>query len=164
MPPAVQRYLVLEQGVGSAIFNLFVNAAIAWAMFRGAATVPMWGEQSIGADTIGTTFFLPFLTCLIATRIVRAQVRRGRVPAFAAIPSLVARLPRGTAVRGAVLGVIGIAAVGVPAAIALSQLGVTEMRFWPFVGFKAVFAAVLAAVVTPVVALYALASPHPPER
>jgi hypothetical protein len=38
------------------------------------------------------------------------------------------------------------------------------MRLWPFVGFKAAFAAVLAAVVTPVIALYALASPHPPER
>jgi hypothetical protein len=163
MPPAVQRYLVLEQGVGSAILNLLINGVIAWAMFRGATTVPMWGQQSIGADTIGTTFFLPFLTCLIATRIVRAQVRSGRVPAFAAIPPLVARLPRGTAARGAVLGVIGIAAVGVPAAIALTQLGVTEMRFWPFVGFKAAFAAALAAVVTPVIALYALA-PHPPER
>ncbi len=164
MPLAVRRYLVLEQGVGAGVLNLLINAAIAWAMFRGATTVPMWGQQSIGADTIGTTFFLPFLTCLIATRIVRAQVRSGRVPAFAAIPSLVARLPRGTAARGAVLGALGVAVVGVPAAIGLSLLGVTEMRFWSFVGFKAVFAALLAMVVTPVVALYTLASPMPLER
>ncbi len=161
MPPGVQRYLVLEQGVGSGVLNLLINAAIAWVMFRGATTVPMWGEQSIGADTIGTTFFLPFLTCLIGTRIVRAQVRSGRVPAFADVPTLVVRLPRGTAARGAMLGALSVAVVGVPAAIALSGLGVTEMRFWPFVGFKAIFAALLATVVTPVIALYALASPSP---
>jgi len=164
MPPVVRRYLLLDQGVGAGVINLLINAAIAWAVFHGATTVPMWGEQSIGADTIGTTFLLPFLTCLIATRIVRAQVRSGRVPAYAAIPPLLARLPRGAAARGAVLGAIGVAVVGVPAAFALSLLGVAEMRFWPFVGFKAVFAALLATVVTPVIALYALVSPRPAER
>ena len=164
MPPVVRRYLLLDQGVGAGVINLLINAAIAWAMFRGATTVPMWGEQSIGGDTIGTTFLLPFLSCLIATRIVRAQVRSGRVPPLVAMSPLLARMPRGTAARGVVLGVVGVAVVGVPAAIALSSLGVTEMRFWSFVGFKAVFAALLATVVTPVIALYALASPSLPER
>jgi hypothetical protein len=164
MPPAVRRYVVLEQGVGAAVVNLLINGVIAWAMFRGAATVPMWGEQSIGGDTIGTTFFLPFLTSLIATRIVWAQMRSGRVPALAEIPPALPRLPRSPAARGAVLGVLGVAVVGVPAAFALSFAGITEMRFWSFVGFKATFAALLGLVVTPVIALYALASPRPRER
>jgi len=62
--PAQRRYLLLEQGVGAAGFNFLLNAAIAWLMFRGADVVPLWGQQSIAGDTIGTSIILPFLTCL----------------------------------------------------------------------------------------------------
>src|SRR5438874_2612083 len=82
MSPAVRRYLLLEQGVGAAVFNLVLNAAIAWAMFRSVAVVPLWGQQSIMGDTIGTCFLLPLLTCLIATRLVRSHVRAGKVAAL----------------------------------------------------------------------------------
>jgi hypothetical protein len=157
MSPVLQRYLVLEQGVGAAIFNLLVNAAIAWATFRGLATVPLWGQQSVGGDTIGTAFVLPFLTTLIASRIVRAHVRSGRIPALAWGASPWRRLPTGLVGRGLVLGVACIVAVGLPTAIALGAVGVDSMTFGGFIAFKATFAAALAALVTPLVARAALA-------
>ncbi len=65
MSRAQRRYLLFEQGVGAAVFNFLLNAAIAWLIFRGADVVPLWGQQSIAGDTIGTSVILPFLTCLI---------------------------------------------------------------------------------------------------
>jgi hypothetical protein len=153
-----RRYLLLEQGVGAGVVNVVINAAIAWLMFRGAAAVPLWGQQSIGGDMIGTAFMLPFMTALIATRIVRGQVRGGHVPGLAlATPSVLQRLPRTPAGRGAVLGAICIVVVGVPATLVLGALGVSEMAFGSFIGFKAAFAGVFGALVTPVLARLALA-------
>ena len=62
---------------------MVINGAIGWAMFRGVATIPLWGASSIGGDTLGTSFFLPAITCLIVTPLVRGQVRKGAAPAFA---------------------------------------------------------------------------------
>jgi hypothetical protein len=158
MSPRHRRYLLLEQGVGSGVFNLLLNAAIAWLVFRGAERVPLWGEQSIGGDTIITAFMLPFLTTLIASRIVRRHVRTGHVPAFAWDGSrLAAWIPSGLTLRGAVLGIVGVVFAGIPMAQALGALGVHEMTFGGFVAFKALFAAVLGTIVTPLVARAALA-------
>src|SRR4029453_7555172 len=89
-----RRYLLLDQGIGAGIVNLLLNAAIAWLLFRGMEAVPMWGEQSIGGDTIGTAFVLPFLSTLIASAIVRSQVRAGYVSAVAlSAGSALRRLP-----------------------------------------------------------------------
>src|SRR5262249_42490303 len=129
-----RRYLLLEQGVGAGIVNVLLNAAIAWLVFRGAARVPLWGQQSIGGDTIVTTFMRPFMTALIATRIVRGQVRDGHVPGLALAASSVlqglqSRSPSG---RGAVIGAVCIVLVGVPATLVLGALGVSEMTFGSF--------------------------------
>ena len=163
MSSAQSRYLG-EQGVGSAIFNFVLNGVIAWLMFRGQATVPLFGQQSIAGDTIGTCFFLPFLTCLIVTRVARGHVRAGKVAGIgwtrASHPTL-RWLPAGTALRGFVLGLGCIATFAVLTISVLNALGVHELRLWPFVLFKASFAAGLAAIVTPVIALWAIAEPGP---
>jgi hypothetical protein len=157
MSPHVQRYLLIEQGIGAAVFNLLLNAAIAWAVFRGATTVPLWGDQSIGGDTIVTAFLLPFFTTLIASRIVRGHVRSGHVPSLAWGGSPLGHLPRGLVGRGIVLGFVCILVVGMPTAFGLGALGVSSMTFGGFIAFKALFAAALGAVVTPLVARAALA-------
>jgi hypothetical protein len=157
MSPVHRRYLLLEQGIGAGVVNLAINAAIAWAMFRGMTTVPLWGDLSIGGDTIGTTFFLPFLTTLFASRAVRGHVRRGRVPALPWGDPPGRRVPRGLAARGALLGVLCVLVVGLPTAHGLDAAGVAAMSFGDFLVFKALFAAVLGMLVTPVVARAALA-------
>jgi hypothetical protein len=153
-----RRYLLLDQGLGAGIVNLLLNAGIAWLLFRGMESVPMWGQQSIGGDTIGTAFVLPFLSTLIASAVVRGQVRAGYVPAAAlSARSALRRLPHGLAGRGAVLGAIAVVLTGIPTAMALDAAGTVEMGFRDFVLFKALFAAALGALVTPVIARAALA-------
>jgi hypothetical protein len=164
MPPSVRRYLVREHVVGSAVFNLLFNALIAWLLFRGLEDVPLWGQQSIAGDTLATAFMLPFLTTLIVTRLARGHVRGGRVERLAwtrRSHPVLAWLPAALLPRAVVLGVLGVVLVGIPTAWALGALQVDAMAFWPFVGFKALLAAAMAAVVTPVVALWALVEPAP---
>jgi hypothetical protein len=158
MSPQHRRYLLLDQGIGAGIVNLLLNAGIAWLLFRGMEVVPLWGQQSIAGDTIGTAFVLPFLSTLIASAVVRSQVRSGYVSAVAlSATSALRRLPQGLAGRGAVLGLIAVILTGLPTAAALDAAGVGEMAFGQFVTFKAVFAAVLGALVTPIIARAALA-------
>jgi len=66
-------------------------------------------------------------------------------------------LPRTTGRRGVVLGLVSIALLAPLALFALVLLGVAAMPFWRFVIFKAAFAAIAAALVTPLVALWAIA-------
>ena len=159
MSPAQRRYLLLEQGVGAAGFNFLLNAAIAWLMFRGADVVPLWGQQSIAGDTIGTSIILPFLTCLIATRLVRGHVRSGKVAPLGwsrDTQPWLGWLPHGTLARGLALGAAGPVVFAPPAVLALVALDVPHLGLGPFVVFKASFAAAEALVVTPLVALWAI--------
>jgi len=156
MSPEHKRFLLLEEGVGSVVVNLILNALIAYLMFRGATTVPLWGDQSIAGDTIGTCFFLPLFTCLIVTRLARQQVHSGRLTALPGTPLGLQWMPARSFWRGAVLGVICALLVSPPALWALAALGVTQQSFWGFVVFKAMFAAALGAFVTPLIALWAI--------
>ncbi len=160
MSPDHRKYLVLEQGVGAGVVNFVLNAIIAWAMFRGSESVPLFGQQSIAGDTIGTTFMLPLLTCLIVTPLARQQIRNGR---FAALgwsadshPTL-AWVPTRTFWRGLAIALVCTMAVAPLSIWALNTVHLTAMSFWSFVTFKATFAALLGAVVTPFIALWAIA-------
>ncbi|HLK12293.1 MAG TPA: hypothetical protein VKW76_13015 [Candidatus Binatia bacterium] len=129
-------------------------------MFRGTSEVPLWGSRSIGNDTIGTSFFLPLITCLAVTRLARAAVRSGHVPALdwtRATHPVLRWLPRGTARRGLLLGLACALTVGPLAVTLFGRLGLAPLRLWSFVVLKATYAAVLGAFVTPALALWAIA-------
>lgn len=164
MNDAHRRYLIVEQGIGAAAFNLLLNGGIAWLMFRSLETVPLWGDRSIAADTLGTLFFLPFFTCLVVTGLTHRQLRRGKLQPVAwrrdAHPAL-RRLPRATLARSLVLGAGAVAVVGPVAVASLGALGVEGMGFWTFVAFKAGVAAGLAVLFTPLIALCALGDGSP---
>ncbi|MBW2425644.1 MAG: hypothetical protein JRG86_15470, partial [Deltaproteobacteria bacterium] len=110
-----RRFLLVEQGLIPTVFNLVLNGLIAWALFRSAAAVPLWGESSIGVDLVATSFLLPFLTCIIVSALVGRQVDAGKMP----------RLPsdqfphsgwfrRSSFVRGLFLGVAGVLFAAIP--------------------------------------------------
>jgi len=156
---AHRTYALRDNGIGAAIVNFLINGAIAWLMFRTVVSVPLWGQQSIAGDTIGTGFFLPFITCLIVTPLTLRQVQSGNLPrpAWSRIDHpLLARLPSGAAKRGALLGAFGALVAAPPVVLAFLVLGVGELGLWRFIAFKAIFAAILAAIVTPLIALAAL--------
>jgi hypothetical protein len=154
-----QRFLVIEQGAVPTIFNLVLNGAIAWALFRSATHVPLWGESSLGIDLLATAFLLPFLTCLIVSAIVKRHVRDGKVP-----PLPAAQLPhtswseRSPMQRALVLGAAGVVFGALPLVWALSLAQAQPLAVSSFVAFKAVWAALLALAVTPIVGWWALAN------
>lgn len=150
-------YLLVGQVVLPAVINLVLNGAIGFAMFRGASEVPFLGQQSIVGDTLGTCFFLPAITCLIVTPIVRGHVKKGAAePLRGALPGWLEAFRRTLVPRALGLGLAGVVVAGAIALASFALLGVESLAFGPFLGFKALFAAVLAALVTPLIALLAL--------
>ena len=154
-----RRFLLIEQGAIPTVFNLVLNGLIAWALFRSAAAVPLWGESSVGVDLLATGFLLPFLTCVIVSAVVARHVRAGKVP-----PLPPGQLPhsrwflRSSSARGLFLGCAGVLFGAAPIVWALSLGRAEPLPVASFVGFKAVWAAMLALLVTPVVGWWALAS------
>ena len=153
-----RRFLWVGQGVVAFAINVVLNGAIGWAMFRGAETIPLWGASSIGGDTLGTSFFLPAITCLIVTPLVRGQVRKGAAPAFeGALAGWLRPFQRPLPLRAVALGLVCIPIAGGAGVALLCALGVAALDFAPFLGWKALYAGVLAACVQPAIALLALA-------
>lgn len=157
-----RRFLVVDQAVVPGIFNLVLNAGIAWLLFRSVSMIPLWGatsdEASAGVDLLATAFLLPFFSCLIVSRLVVGQVRSGKL---APLPP--ERIPvsgwshRSIFVRGLFLGVCGIVLAAAPLVAALSIADSASFGTNAFVGFKAGWTALLAAVISPVIAWWALA-------
>lgn len=162
MEPHHRRFLIVEQGIGSALFNLVLNGAIAWALFRDLDVVPLWGQASIAGDTLGTCFFLPFFTALIVTPLVRRRVNKGGIDGLGwtrESHALLGWLPAGTFRRALALGALTLVVIGPLMILALHGFSVAELAFGPFIAFKATFAGLLALLVTPVISLWALAEP-----
>ena len=156
---AAQRgYLWVGQVMVPALINLVLNGLIGWAMFRGVSELPRLGNPSIVGDTLGTCFFLPAITCLIVTPIVRAHVKKGTAqPLVGALPGWLAWFQRRLVLRAIALGLATVAVAGSVVAAALALLGIEALAFTPFLIFKAVFAGLLGGLVTPLIALLALA-------
>lgn len=153
-----RRFLWLGHSVVPFAINVVLNAGIGWATFRGMESVPLFGASSIAGDTLVTSFFLPAITCLIVTPLVRGQVRRGAAPAFAGVlPGWLRRFRRALPLRAAALGLACVPLAGGAAVALLAALGVPALDFASFVGWKALYAGVLGALVTPAIALLALA-------
>jgi hypothetical protein len=158
---AQRKYLVHEQIIGSALFNLMLNAGLAWLGFRHHDAVPMRGDPSILNDAIGTAVLLPLLTCLIVTPLVRKRVRSGKLEPLIELPpgyDMLHWLPSWSFFRGLVLALLCLAWV-TPLYLGLLFLcGVESMSVGGFVVVKGLYAAIMAAQVSPAIALYVMAT------
>jgi len=157
------RFLIVDELVGSMIVNFPLNAAIAWFMFRSADSVPLWGWSSIAADTVVTAFMLPLLTALFATRVARTRVVSGRLPSLPR-PASFTWLPQWSLQRGAIVGAASVALVASPCVVGFVLLGLPRLSTWTFIGFKAIFATVLGAAVTPLLGWWALSDISAPAN
>jgi hypothetical protein len=153
--PAQRRFLLVDNGVGPFIANLVINWVIAWLLFRNATHVPLWGHSSIAGDTIATSFLLPLITCLIVTPIARGRVRAGLVQQLARADSW-KWLPRNVTLRGTVIGILCLIAFTPLTLLGFWVLGIAELTPWQFIWFKATFAAIEGALITPFLALWAI--------
>jgi hypothetical protein len=157
LAPDHRRFLLVDQGIGPTVFNFALNAGIAWAMFRTAASVPLWGQSSIAGDTIATAFILPLLTSVIVGKVVDHQVGSGKLRALepVALPNSSLAF-RASYQKGVLLGLASVVLAAAPLVWVLASFGPAELERDPFILFKATFAAVLGAVVTPLLGWWAL--------
>jgi hypothetical protein len=154
-----QRFLIVDQGAVPTVFNFALNGAIAWALFRTAEGVPLWGESSLGVDLIATAFLLPFLTCLIVSAIVARHVRHGKVPPLSREQMPHTRwFERSAMMRGLALGAAGVVFGALPLVWVLTLAQAQPLAVSAFVTFKAAWAAMLALIVTPLIGWWALAN------
>jgi hypothetical protein len=159
MTRELKRYLFVEQPIGAFVVNFVLNAAIAWALCRGMTAVPLWGQTSVAGDTIATCFILPFLSVLIATPLVRGDVRRGKLSPASLRDEAVERLrlPRSLPARALVVGLCALAVAAPLAVLCLVLAGVTQVPMPGFIWAKAAFAAGLGAALAPTIAMAGIA-------
>ncbi len=163
-----RRWLVLNAFLATIAINVIVNAAISWLGVRGQSTVTMWGvplvETSISWNVVGTLFLLPLITCVLTTTAVRRDLRRGTLTSLdwlrttcrwlRALP-----LPRGR--RGLVLGALVTVLLAPPVILILVLSGFPDLTRDQFVACQTAFAVALGILVTPPIALVAMADPRP---
>ena len=163
LEPAHERYLVADLAIGAAIVNFVLNLGLGWLVVRDRAGIAFdadFGEPSLIGELLGTCLLLPFFTGIIVTPLVRKMVAAGRLPALSwrrADHPWLRRLPGRTWLRALAVGAVCVVAVAVPIAAALSAAGVSGLDSGDYLIAKAVGSGLLAAPVTPLFGLAALA-------
>lgn len=174
LTPEQTRFLRREQMIAPAVFNFVFNVGAGWLVFRQTQPVPIWFELSMPGllapnlvgDILGMFFFLPFVTCLLVTPLVRRAAQAGKVTRVRLVAKqhpILRHFPASTWQRGALVG--SVSALGIaPFAIGLLSLfGAEALPLATAVGLKGVLAAGLAALTTPWFALYVLADDAQPH-
>lgn len=156
-----RQYLLIGQCAIPIAINFVLNGIIGLLMFRGVNPVPTWGVQSsAGPDLIGTCFFLPAITCLIVTPLVRHHIRSGAVQGVSrrdALPIWLRPFQRPLPTRSLFFGFAGLACIGAVVAVGLLAAAPAQFELGHFLWLKASFSAVLGGAVTPFIGLVALA-------
>jgi hypothetical protein len=148
--------------------NVVVNAVIAWLSVAGQGSVSMWGapliETSIFWNVVGTLFLLPLITCVLTTTAIRADIRHGSLPPLTGLRSThpwLATLPSPRWRRGVAVGALAVATLAPPLVLALVAFDPGDLDEGQFVLCQTVFAVLLGIVVTPPIAVLAMADPDP---
>jgi hypothetical protein len=167
-----RRWIFLNAVAAAALINAVLNAAIAWVSVQSEDSVPLWAvplldKPSVITDTIGTFFLLPLITCLVITTVAWHDVRTGRVSPLSRPPfphRLWHRLPETRLRRGVALGAVCTVLLAPLAVLVLVVVDFGDLSVGEFVLYKAIFGVALGALVTPPIALLAMAdSPAPAE-
>jgi len=160
---AQKRYLAVDLALGAAIVNFVFNLGLGWLVLHSKDGIPFsaeTGDPSLVGELLATCLLLPFFTGLIITPLAKSFVRKGRVPALSwtrADHPLLSRLPRGTFLRSLLVGLVCTVVIALPAIAVLSALDVDWLTFREYLVAKGVFSGLLAAPVTPLLGLCALA-------
>jgi hypothetical protein len=171
LPAPDRRWIVLKALLATAAINVAVNAAIAWLSVRGQDGVPLWGAPLVETSTfwnlVGTLFLLPLITCVLTTTAVRRDLRLGSLVSLSGLRPAhpwLAALPPARLRRGLACGALAVIALAPPLTLALVLSGFPELTRGQFIACQAAFAVLLGALVTPPIALCAMADPEPLVR
>lgn len=166
LSPVNRRWIIRYALLMTAVVNLVVNGLLAWLTTIGRSHlgligVPLLRAPSLVTDTLGTFVILPITTSLLCSAGVRGYQRRGLLdptPSASFGPMRwVERLPSGDLRAGFVLAGLSIVLFAPGSCALLVGLTSGGLSRESFVIYKAVLGVALGAVVTPVVAVMAMA-------
>lgn len=166
MDAAQRRWLIVNAGIVTAVVNTVLNWLPAWFAVRDVEHVKLWtvpfvGGTGVYTDTLGTLFLLPFITTLLVTSAVWRDRRAGRLAPGTLPVSLfaLAIVPDVLPARAAWIACNTVGALAVPAAVLLAIFAPDGLGHDAFIAYKTVLGVALGAVVTPLIALAAMADP-----
>ena len=165
MDAAQRRWLLTNALLVTAGINVILNALPAWVAARDLDNVPLWTVPLIGGtglytDTLGTLLILPFVTTLLCTTAVWHDRRRGRLPPLRLLPGRIAglaALPPRRLPRAVVVSLATTSLLAGPAAAALAASAPEGLDSGAFIVYKTALGVCLGVVVTPLIALRAMA-------
>ncbi len=155
-----RAYLIRTQLVGPAVINFALSASIAWYLYHEAPYILVWHPRGIVTDAVISLFVISFLTCLITTPWVKLAVTYGKVSPLQwrrADHSWLGQLPSSLLLRSMVFGLLGAVVGGLILISGLMVLRIPGMWLAQLVVFKGIYSAVIAVIVSQLVALCALA-------
>ena len=156
-----RRWLLINALAVPVVINAVLNWLIARASVDDGELVPLWsagGEPSVITDSLGTLFVLPLLTTLLVTTIVWRELRSGGLEPVERL-DFPLELPEKRLLRGLAFGALTLAIFGPPVAAALAIGDAGDLTEDGFAAYKAAFGVILGAIVTPVIAVRAMADP-----
>lgn len=168
LPPGAVRYLLIGQAIIPFFINVIVNIVIGVLSFGGQKSVATWAfDKGAVADTIGTCFFLPFITCLIATPIVHRQLVTGvasRIP-LTDMPRWVRWMNGPMMLRSTKFGVTGLLLLTGPVYGLYYLFAGDSIETFRFIALKAILSGLMGVIVTPLIAFVAMCDHAPsPQR
>ena len=158
-PREVIKYLLIGQAVVPFFINIAVNMVIGTLTFRGQDSVETWTQnKGAAADSIGTCFFLPFITCLIATPIVRSQLKNKTAPRILAsdVPRWTQLMSGPLLMRAAKFGIVGMLLLAAPVYAAYSVFAPDSIETMRFIAIKSILAGLFGILATPPIAFVAM--------
>lgn len=161
-----RQWVWLNAIVITAVINVIANAVIAWVSVLGMDDVPLWsvpliGGTSTAVDTVGTFFVLPFLTMMFTSLAIHREIRRGAFPPIAAVDDrvpLMWLLPERMFRRALTFAAVCLVVLSPPALLALVVIDPGTISTSAFITYKIVLGVALGALVTPVIAIGAMAT------
>jgi len=153
LSPIHAHYIRNETLVGC-VFNGVLSVVFAFLVFYGVALIPLWGPQGMAVDLVPTVFMITLVGNLIVTVLTRKRVAAGQVPRLVQAPAQ--RLPQNALLRMLLLALLFTLVLVPLSAAALWALKIDPLPFWPFVGFKVVYGAIVGALSAGIVVRAAL--------
>lgn len=153
-----RAFIARHTGIAVAM-NFAMGGVMAWLAFRSDEDVTLWGTGGFAIDIVATTIFLTFFTSFFVSKAASKAIQQHRVrpiewPTADVLFEHLRPRPLLGSTGVAILSAVGICPV-VMTAFALVDAEVVGLS--TIVAFKAVYSALLAAVVTPTVVLVAWA-------
>ena len=158
-PPDLFRYLLVRYAIIPFFVNIVVNFAIGMLVFHGQESVATWAaDGGAVADSIGTCFFLPFITCLIVSPIVRYELHQGVADRISPriSPRWVRRMSGQLMIRAAKFGLMGVLLLAGPVCSLYCLFAGESIETVRFIAIKAISSGLLGFCVTPVIAFVAM--------